>query len=38
MAHDLDYINDFDYQVLTEETIAIRKMIIKYQSELKANT
>lgn len=38
LAHDLDYINDFDYQVLTEETIAIRKMIIKYQSELKANT
>lgn len=36
LAHDLDYINDNDYQVLTEETVAVRKMIIKYQSELKS--
>ena len=36
LAHDLDYINDNDYQTLTEETVAVRKMIIKYQSELKS--
>lgn len=36
LAHDLDYINDNDYQALTEETVAVRKMIIKYQSELKS--
>jgi len=36
LAHDLDYINDNDYHVLTEETIAVRKMIIKYRSELKS--
>ena len=35
LAHDLDYINDNDYQILTEETVAVRKMIIKYQSELR---
>ena len=36
LAHDLDYINNSDYQFLTEETVAVRKMIIKYQSELKS--
>ena len=36
LAHDLDYINDNDYQTLTEETVVVRKMIIKYQSELKS--
>ena len=36
LAHDLDYINDNDYKALTEETVAVRKMIIKYQSELKS--
>lgn len=36
LAHDLNYINNSDYQFLTEETVAVRKMIIKYQSELKS--
>ena len=36
LAHDLNYINEKDYQTLTEETVAVRKMIIKYQSELKS--
>lgn len=36
LAHDLNYINENDYQTLTEETVAVRKMIIKYQSELKS--
>ena len=35
LAHDLEYINDEAFNNLTSETIAIRKMIIKYQSELK---
>lgn len=35
LAHDLEYINDESFIKLTSETIAIRKMIIKYQSELK---
>lgn len=34
LAYDLNYINDNDYRVLTDETIAVRKMIIKYRSEL----
>lgn len=34
LAYSLNYINDSDYQTLTEETIAVRKMIIKYRSEL----
>ena len=34
LAHDLEYINDEAFNKLTSETIAIRKMIIKYQSEL----
>ena len=36
LAHDLNYINENDYQTLTDETVAVRKMIIKYQSELKS--
>ena len=35
LAHDLEYINEEAIKKLTSETIAIRKMIIKYQSELK---
>ena len=35
LAHDLEYINEEAFNTLTSETIAIRKMIIKYQSELK---
>ena len=35
LAHDLEYINDESFIKLTSETIAIPKMIIKYQSELK---
>jgi len=35
LAHDLDYINEEDFNKLTAETIAVRKMINKYQSELK---
>ena len=35
LAHDVEYINDEAFNKLTSETIAIRKMIIKYQSELK---
>ena len=35
LAHDLEYINDEAFNKLTSETIAIRKMIIKYQSEIK---
>ena len=35
LAHDLEYINDEAFNKLTSGTIAIRKMIIKYQSELK---
>ena len=38
LAHDINYINDDDYQVLTNETVAVRKMIIKYQSELKSSS
>ena len=34
LAHSLNYINDSDYQSLSDETIAVRKMIIKYRSEL----
>ena len=35
LAHDLKYINNEEYERLTNEVVAIRKMIIKYQSELK---
>ena len=38
LAHDINYINDDDYQTLTDETVAVRKMIIKYQSELKGSS
>ena len=38
LAHDLKYINSEEYERLTNEVVAIRKMIIKYQSELKANS
>ena len=34
LANSLNYINDTDYQKLSDETIAVRKMIVKYQSEL----
>ena len=34
LANDLNYINEHDYQTLKEEIITIRKMIIKYRSEL----
>ena len=34
LAHSLNYINDSDYQSFSDETIAVRKMIIKYRSEL----
>ena len=35
LAHDLEYLNDETFNKLTSETIAIRKMINSYQSELK---
>lgn len=38
LAHDINYINDDDYQALTDETVVVRKMIIKYQSELKSRS
>ena len=38
LAHDINYINDDDYQALTDETVVVRKMIIKYQSELKSSS
>ena len=34
LAKDLKYIEDQEYQNLSKEIISIRKMIIKYQSEL----
>lgn len=34
LANNLGYINDTDYQTLVDETIAVRKMIVKYRSEL----
>lgn len=34
LAHSLNYINDSDYQSFSDETIAVRKMIIKYRSGL----
>lgn len=37
LSHDLNYIKDYDYQLLSKEIVAIRKMIIKYQSELKGD-
>lgn len=35
LAHDLEYINDEVFEKLTSETVAIRKMINSYQSDLK---
>ena len=35
LAHDLEYINNADFERLTNEIVSVRKMIIKYQSELK---
>ncbi len=35
LAHDLNYIDDNGYNELSNEVVTIRKMIIKYQSELK---
>ena len=34
LAKELNYINANDYQLLVDETIAVRKMIIKYKTEL----
>ena len=34
LAHDLQYINKDEYERLINETVAIRKMIIKYKTEL----
>ena len=34
LAHDLQYINKGEYERLANETVAIRKMIIKYRAEL----
>ena len=38
LAHELHYIEDSEYQKLVTETVAIRKMIIKYQSGLKGGS
>ena len=38
LAHDINYINDDDYQELTDETVFVSKMIIKYLSELKSSS
>lgn len=35
LAHELEYINDETFNKLISETIALRKMIKSYQSELK---
>ena len=34
LAHDLQYINKDEYERLINEMVAIRKMIIKYRTEL----
>lgn len=36
LAHDLQYINKDEYERLINEMVAIRKMIIKYRTELRA--
>lgn len=36
LVHDLEYITNEEYERLSNETIAVRKMIVKYQSELKS--
>lgn len=35
LAKELNYIEEQEYQTLSDEVVSIRKMIIKYQSELK---
>lgn len=35
LAKELKYIEEQEYQTLSKEVVLIRKMIIKYQSELK---
>lgn len=35
LAHDLKYINSEEYERFTNEVVSIRKMIIKYQTELR---
>ena len=37
LAHDLNYITDEDYNRLNDEIVSVRKMIHKYQSELKSS-
>lgn len=34
LAKELNYISVSDYQLLVDETVAVRKMIIKYKTEL----
>lgn len=38
LAHDLQYINKDEYERLTSEMVAIRKMIVKYRAELRATS
>ncbi len=35
LARDLQYLNNDDYNILNKEIVEIRRMIYKYQSELK---
>ena len=35
LARDLNYLNNEDYNILNKEIVEIRRMIYKYQSELK---
>lgn len=37
LAHDLNYITDKEYFRLNDEIVSVRKMIHKYQSELKSS-
>ena len=34
LANSLNYIDDHDYRLLSDETVAVRKMIINYRNEL----
>ena len=34
LANSLNYIDDNDYRLLSDETVAVRKMIINYRNEL----
>lgn len=38
LAHDLQYINKDEYERLTSEMVAIRKMIVKYRAELRTTS